>query len=49
MMSDSTQSSPAHSLKGELLDEIPTVPDQTVIAGWLKFRDQKKVRFCITR
>lgn len=26
-----------------LLTETPGVPDQTVIAGWLKFRDNKKV------
>lgn len=24
--------------------ETPCTPDQTVIAGWLKFRDNKKVR-----
>lgn len=43
-MSDSAKSSPAHSFKGDLFDEVPTNPDQTVIDGWLKFRDQKKVR-----
>ena len=46
-MSDSSRSSPAHSCKNydfELFDEVPTVPDQTVIEGWLKFRDQKKVK-----
>ncbi|CAH1377036.1 unnamed protein product, partial [Tenebrio molitor] len=26
----------------QLFTEIPTTPDQTVIAGWLKFRDNKK-------
>lgn len=29
---------------GELFTEIPGHPDQTVISGWLKFRDNKKVR-----
>lgn len=28
----------------DFVTEIPGAPDQTVIAGWLKFRDNKKVR-----
>ncbi|CAI6351410.1 unnamed protein product [Macrosiphum euphorbiae] len=27
----------------ELLTEIPSSPDQTILDGWLKFRDNKKV------
>lgn len=27
----------------QLFTEIPCTPDQTVISGWLKFRDNKKV------
>lgn len=26
-----------------LITEVPGQPDQTIIAGWLKFRDNKKV------
>lgn len=29
--------------EGDLLVETPGPPEQTVIAGWLKFRDNKKV------
>lgn len=29
--------------EGDFITEIPSTPDQTVIAGWLKFRDNKKV------
>lgn len=29
----------------DLATEIPGLPDQTVIAGWLKFRDNKKVNY----
>ncbi|XKL60118.1 hypothetical protein PGB90_001134 [Kerria lacca] len=43
-MSDSSRSSPAHSFKDELPDEIAASPDQTLITGWLKFRDQKKFK-----
>lgn len=28
----------------ELLTEIPSSPDQTILDGWLKFRDNKKWR-----
>lgn len=27
----------------ELLTEVPNTPDQTVMDGWLKFRDNKRV------
>ena len=30
--------------EGDLLTEVPGTPDQTVISGWLKFGDNKKVR-----
>ncbi|KAI4457228.1 atp-dependent rna helicase [Holotrichia oblita] len=29
--------------ESDFFTEIPGTPDQTVIAGWLKFRDNKKV------
>ena len=27
----------------ELVTEIPGTPDQTIVDGWLKFRDNKRV------
>lgn len=30
----------------QCLTEVPGTPDQTIIAGWLKFRDNKKVSDC---
>lgn len=39
--SSATESEGEESL--ELLTEVPGVPDQTVIDGWLKFRDNRKV------
>lgn len=40
--SSATESEGEESL--ELMTEVPSSPDQTVIDGWLKFRDNKKVR-----
>lgn len=40
--SSATESEGEESL--ELLTEVPSSPDQTVMDGWLKFRDNKKVR-----
>lgn len=39
--SSATESEGEDSL--ELLTEIPNLPDQTIMDGWLKFRDNKKV------
>lgn len=44
--SSATESEGEESL--ELLTEIPISPDQTVIDGWLKFRDNKKVSIVMT-
>ncbi|KAF7282091.1 hypothetical protein GWI33_003275 [Rhynchophorus ferrugineus] len=33
----------------DLATEVPGTPDQTVISGWLKFRDNKKDLFMITK
>lgn len=31
----------------ELVTEVPGAPEQTIVDGWVKFRDNKKVRFLV--
>jgi hypothetical protein len=31
----------------EVLTEVPGTPDQTIVDGWVKFRDNKRVRICV--
>lgn len=31
----------------QYITEVPGTPDQTIISGWLKFRDNRKVSFDI--
>ena len=31
----------------EILTEVPGAPDQTIVDGWFKFRDNKRVRLLL--
>jgi len=31
----------------EVLTEVPGAPDQTIVDGWFKFRDNKRVRLFV--